>query len=292
MECVMASLLHVLGDLDRFDTIPTDRMWDKSIDHGFWCRGDFAYFKANTDRIRAALNALPINLNVGIYTSTCIPGGRSQLGKFKEELGNKLVDPQAITVVLSHNVTGGTPLPMTPWIIVHRLAHAWQFASEFKHFETLVALKEGELLINYLRQFVPAPKRKSTSMPQDWRKGIAYLRVEQVVGALMTTQAARQGEIFSEVDADADLFAQYLFNGGVRLLDFEYWDERIAAFQKMIVSNQCRINFTHETHRALQLMRDVVNPQEMNQVMRATERAMNTKIAHALQKMKGHVLTF
>lgn len=97
--------------------------------------------------------------------------------------------PDGITVVFLSNASESFPMPMSPWIIAHRVGHA--------------------LTDN------PGPGSLTQRIP-DQNDPIRVGGATTTFGAMMTTKSARQGTLVAG-EAAAELIAQYIITGDVPL---------------------------------------------------------------------------
>jgi len=184
--------------------------------------GDPAY----EAQVRAKFARVPAIFNLYFFNATdcaaVIVGDRlthygvlDDTEKLNGELRERIAPaPDAITIVYSHNE--GTPfLPLTPWILAHRIGHALTVAapSPFHEAERALCLRLRALALSYGITKCFPPLSASQYRPLLFEDYDCYLPVFKVMG---TMRSARKDLIVKALDIPAELLAQYIMTGGVR----------------------------------------------------------------------------
>lgn len=199
---------------------------------------DVAFFKSanGLQKTSDGLNKANMNLKVYINTAALQRGGNvhytTGLDDYAPELSARIVadrtaDPSLFQVLFNHNM-GADRLPLTAWIAVHR-AHHIVVASD------IGSDSFWRLIDDALYDFMPANKRglvleKFDNSPLPSTSGDLARRFMGEL--LLTTNAGRNVNITNQLDVEAEMFAQYVLTGSVKLLPMNDWTERLDLIKK------------------------------------------------------------
>lgn len=125
--------------------------------------------------------------------------------------------PGVITFLCSTNATGGEQIPLTPWILAHRMGHAIQ---AFDPSTSRKVADAAAMLLVALADPSHNMKLKGTSgsFASDFVLDEGLLIDHEVLlSEVMTTRAARRNALQNDLDVFAELVAQFFVQGGVTL---------------------------------------------------------------------------
>jgi len=173
-------------------------------------------------------------------------------------------DPEAISVILTNN-DGGGRLPLTGWIIAHRLYHCFQSARESIYHTAnsehlgpnlvLIAAKISEQLSGIMFDL---ENYSADYVPRDLR------------AALMgSTKACRDNNLTSYYELIPECFAQYMLRGKVSLRDL--------PSKPFIVDGQ-------------RFIPNEANYKYCNKLVRGFERFLNDNFHDLIEAAKGRVV--
>jgi hypothetical protein len=268
---------RIFGDLHRLDDVESSCMWRLRRNY---CPGDLIYLQQdrNLARIRHSFDKLPCAMNLYIVTEWV---GRVWDYKLAHQhvdklLGRACQESDAITFVMTSNVTGPNTLPFTPWIIAHRLAHAWHF----REFSTE--------RLNYIPDLLKTVGETFSGVDH-------MLHLYHSMGTLMACKSARDMILFNELDIEAELLAQVIIQGSVRLLPHAEWAERFAAIRESM--SQPSVNREQSVRRlqAVHLLEKFAErhgAEQVDAILRRLEQNLTEKLNAFLLSLRGHVLAF
>ena len=120
-------------------------------------------------------------------------------------------DPNGISVIYTNNITSEEGyIPMTPWILAHRLAHAFSSESQMQIDKDVIMMVIG-LADAYEER--AGLSEKPGFFDTDVKKFIDY-----IWPYIATMKTARDKKpLSSELDVAAEFLAQYLINGKITL---------------------------------------------------------------------------
>ncbi len=153
-------------------------------------------------------------------------------------------DPNSISIVYTTNFTNPRNfVPMTGWILAHRIAHILQIAGKGSPIRDLFFEIEADLhnLIIDINQNVYGLDLKrhkiGTGMPA---MAIATDASKELLQAIATMRSARMKKLLNNADWGAELLAQYLIGGGIRFNSLP--DELNSSPDKYIVGKEANQN--------------------------------------------------
>jgi hypothetical protein len=169
---------------------------------------------ANRSRYERAYRRSPLRLSF-LITVTGYAGASTEWrgDKKRDEAAEEQrmpTDEDGITCVIRNNA-GVNRVPFTPWILLHRMAHAMQMrGADYGQYERRMFTIMAELLDatygdTFGDEFAGKSGLETKSAPHN------------VLQFFMTTRAARRLVLSNELDVFAELFAQYMFSGRVKL---------------------------------------------------------------------------
>jgi hypothetical protein len=134
----------------------------------------------------------------------------------------KRVAPNSITVMYTNNFTSERNyMPFTAWIMAHRIGHInLKNHGVYSNQRVFTAFREFAIALNMGSMFgcgYPVSHSCADDAP-----GLRYLAM-----FLLTTRAARNGNILLPADSFGEIVAQFIITGGVKLLRADQLLERI-----------------------------------------------------------------
>lgn len=120
-------------------------------------------------------------------------------------------DPKAISVILTNN-SGGARLPLTSWIIAHRLYHTFQSDSRSQYHQANSGSSSLTILTSKISTQLLAVLNDLTTMYRN--DGIAMVTMAEMIGA---SRACREGNLNSTYELIPECFAQFILTGRVKL---------------------------------------------------------------------------
>jgi hypothetical protein len=132
-----------------------------------------------------------------------------------EQLRDGRIDKDNITVFFTNN-KGDERMPMTPWVICHRLGHVFRRLYSWENeLQPWVNRMLSEMLVEYgLRR---PPEYSIHDEERNYRQRRAYqIALRHLCEAIGTFKSARDKNLRNEGEFHYELFAQYL-NGGVKI---------------------------------------------------------------------------
>lgn len=120
--------------------------------------------------------------------------------------------PRKVTIVLSQNASQDQ-LPLTPWILAHRIGHCFQAGTGLSHVERQVFDVLDEVIRVSAPTFVEA-----THFSFSGQSGMSLSDHHwDVIASYLDTRCARQHRIINPLDIFAECIASYLIRGTVKL---------------------------------------------------------------------------
>lgn len=163
------------------------------------------------------------------------------------------LSPRKVTVVLTQNVSRNQ-IPLTPWILAHRLGHCFQATASQSAYERRVF----SVLDDILKVSSPAFVEHTHYSVADASGMDLGSRYWDVLANYLDTRCARQHRIINSLDVFAECVASYLIRGTVKLrqpetvtvfrdsaYDFKYDDAATLEFDAQpfdIETMQQRLN--------------------------------------------------
>lgn len=258
------------------------------------------------DKTRRGLSDLEYNFNILLRVRRQREGAEDVLDKID-------CKPNAINVVYTNNVTTEQNwIPMTPWIMAHRIGHTLISApAVFKdpNYSTLDG-PEAQLFVDLEDLYVDAFKgpmdAEHKMLTYDSRKTIAaYVRQHKeftcmsgvgtyhvgfIATHLFTMKSARERMISNELDIFAEAFAQFLITGRFRM---NRWAESGLAEMKNTAeskSHPCsQTKWGEYLKLALKLR---ISPEEFDAKVAAIEAEANRRMKELAGRLVGTTVAF
>ncbi len=169
---------------------------------------------------------------------------------------NVLANPSAITIIFVGN-TGSEKVPMTPWIIAHRIAHAID-STRYGQEEYKKAIAKFE----YEFKLILKDHYRFDNFRDEKKKADALAMLFNAIG---TMRSARLGKITRYREFYHELFAQHLLNKKAvtpEELDYGYGEDqgvsiRFNSLPRMI--GKARGNNYYNQYHDDELMQDHIN---------------------------------
>lgn len=126
------------------------------------------------------------------------------------KLENKKIDvlKNGISIIYEHNSTSPVNyLPMTPWILIHRMAHGFQKNNSSKEFSKLNNYFFSN--IDKISKLIfPTKQLLNNYKPLQ----IGNIPFVEISSSIMTMKSARNNKIDNSLDIIGELFAQFIFS--------------------------------------------------------------------------------
>ena len=280
--------------------------------------GDFELFdsKKGMEKVRRNLDRLPHHFNI-----TVLVGKRGDMMKLVDEQPKR---PDAINVVLCNNVTTEKNwIPMTSWILLHRLSHCFITGHE-DIFDASYPRRDGPEFALFAGlddiwwdAFYGVDKGRPTHHPLTGRSYVPVRNTVQrrlrekpntkdftcmdesacatyvgfMASHLFTMRSAREKALSSELDIFAEAFAQFLYTGRFRMNRWEESGITELGHTKNFVKNpRCQMDWGHMGEQDLTKLASPV--EILNQRIAEVEAEVNAKMADLAQRMVGHTFSF
>lgn len=165
-----------------------------------------------------------------------------------EKVVGKKHDPNSITFVVTNNVTNqGNYVPLTGWILAHRLGHGAQIG---KH---PLWNKTEMYFYNYLGRLLGPTREQSLAFPRvrtrPYRSFVDPVGDKQLMSLWVdigTMRSARNKNTSSSLDIFPEIFAQYLLTGKV-------------TFKPLDAHNHGLVNDVKTTNEKIMKLEDTIN---------------------------------
>lgn len=160
--------------------------------------------------LRRFFDKCPVEIDVGFANSTKLtgrfgPDGLMTADEAEEQLGFQIfINPDAVNIVYTTN-RGDDAVPLTPWIVAHRLSHALAIA-DGKNFDD-----EWDKWVSTTEEIA-----RSLIVPLGERK--IYPPGKAAAALLGTTKMARDNKVSTVGEWFHDSFAQYILTGDIKIL--------------------------------------------------------------------------
>lgn len=177
---------------------------------------DFEIFFVNTQRSNA--DKVDDNENVDDFALKVKAGVHDDYGIIKGK-------PGVIRAAILGNLSPiDAKMPMTAWTLAHKIAHAFQ--DQIINYPHADVERRVQTILDLLSEVV-APGRGTRYTAHDSRYA------DKALTDIMTMKSARTGKLDNEFEAFAELLAQYLITGKIKL-DVEGADEPIMQVNAAI----------------------------------------------------------
>ena len=282
---------------------------------GNWHPGDLEFFNSEKamGKVRRNLDATDHNFNLTVIYGNIHDG---RLLAFEQP-----VYDDCINMVYCNNVsTKDNWIPMTSWILLHRLSHAMVvgecdgvFDDSFTRldgpeFALFAGLDDLWVDAYYGAESTQIPVRIvqnhcSIRSTQPMRSktfdrgfscmdgGIDTYRIGLMATFFMTMKSARDRALSNELDIFAEAFAQFLHTGRFRM---NRWKE--SGIEEMLHTDAMRKSPRSQTEWGLGLKQDltarVTAVELLDQRIEEIEQEVNTKMATLAQRMVGKQFSF
>lgn len=140
----------------------------------------------------------------------------------KESLGVDIKPVEGVITVIFTNNAGGESVPMTAWIMAHRIGHVLKtnFYKLFDLFDReidgILKTVYGEEPPNrYLYYGYGSDQYRERELRKQYSRNI--LLKNRLLSAVGTMRSAREGRILNYFEFVYELFAQYVFSGNIKL---------------------------------------------------------------------------
>lgn len=284
-----------------------------------WHPGDFDFWasKKAMNKVQRNLDALPYDFNLTVLVGN--------FGDVRQLVPEQPVYDDKINVVYCNNVsTKENWIPMTSWILLHRIAHCMATQSpvfnddytvvngpEFNLFAGLDELWALAYSPNHYQRrtesFITAggysgsrkipgvlTMRESKSNDKSWN----CLGATQDAPAagflatyLFTMRSARERALSNELDIFAEAFAQFLHTGRFRL---KRWQD--SGIEELVHTHQVPKGPRSQTDWACYLRQDLTHRltsvEALDEKITEIETDINTRMAELAKRMVGHQFSF
>lgn len=245
---------------------------------------DQAFFASARGLQKTSDGLAKIPLNMRVYINTT--NEQNPVSSFKRE---KRFDPDAVQMaqqilkdreenptlfqaLLTTNV-GINRLPFTTWITMHRMFHMFDTMKFIR--EASIWSRIDDALYDHVAQKHRGAVLDDESSPILASPTTAWAR-RYVGERLLTTKAGRECNITNALDVTAEMFAQYMITGSVKLLRTADWDNRIA---------KQTANKHHYGHLD-------INPVGFDEVLENLEQELNKIFAKCVEGLPGQAMRF
>lgn len=241
-------------------------------------------------KVREGVKRLPYKINFIIDDS----GETNTQNKSKVES-----TPGVITIVYSNNITNPRGwMPMNLWTMCHRIGHIWQTnALQMKKDGCDIGYRNLSRLWN-----LTFPEMKIAAQDSAALSSVCYLPGDKQVGELnlafrlfcctvMTQKSARQFNIVNELDIVAELIAQYLVTGRIRLR--APTREAIRTMAQTYVVSPTRMDYGRRILVKPEEFESIADfPANMEEVVSQVEQDIEREIKETLDCMIGGTFSF
>lgn len=190
-----------------------------------------------------------------------------------------LTDPNALNVIYTNNITTRENyIPMTAWILAHRMGHM--------------------TMIDHTWTTKPvwlAAKRHLTSLFGDNLQGHGALQSDssfnwgiecplfKLMPYIMTMRSARMGKLTLLPDFFAEMLAQHVITGKFTFLRAEKWEERYAVMKASGAINKMGDNhsFRRSDHQSEALLTGTAEERFVTALLRIPHNKINAQLAKA-----------
>lgn len=275
---------------------------------GPWRNWDIEFLQNQKamDKTRRGLSNLKYNFNILVRVRRQRESAEDVLDKIDRK-------PDAINVVYTNNVTTDQNwIPMTPWIMAHRIGHALISAATVFDDPSYTTLDgpEAQLFVDledlYVDAFKGLPILDFRMAAYDRRKSIAaYIRQHKEftsmsgVGTyhvgfmathLFTMKSARERMISNELDVFAEAFAQFLITGQFRM---NRWAESgLAEMTNTVESKSHPCSQTQWGECLRHKLKLEISPEEFDAKVEATEVETNRRMKELARRLVGTTVAF
>ena len=192
-----------------------------------WRTGDLEFLNSEKamSKVRDRLGRLPYNFNIAVVVDV--------MKTAREQVKDQEILPNYINVVLCNNVTTPTNwIPLTSWMMIHRLGHCISsgggpddptFDPIFRsvngpEFETYAGFDEIYGMLYGQSETCGIRGSFNHADTFYWGSGSRAQHIVVFLGSyLMTMKSAREKVINNELDVFAEMLAQFMIKGKVKL---------------------------------------------------------------------------
>jgi hypothetical protein len=209
----------------------------------------------------------------------------------KKRFGEDYIQSDRITVVYQHNTTTKeNHVPMTSWILAHRMAHLTMLPNNVTSSGMWTALYE-KLLPLFGENLIP-DLREVSSRELDWgMEAPAFY----VMSYLLTMRSARMGRITLSPDYFAEMLAQHIINGKTKFLRAKHWQERID-FLRNINFESVKKNGSHisilRTAPIVESALSRMSHSEIDMLLEQAEQVVNLELEKFMASCMGKTMVF
>lgn len=238
--------------------------------------------KKGVRKIRNAFDKTPFVFNFYIFMETLDGRSKNSLDRnpkrfLERKLNQKIDTENKITIIYLNNATADY-VPMTAWILAHRLSHIFHAKSTKEQFPDDIGEKEVikklAKIVNIIHPDAFEPEKIThSSLLDDYR----FENIANTLGnTFFTMKSARDLRLKMLHDVYGELMAQYLFTGKVSFLrtsDWRHGEKTLIQTE----ADQQRL----ETHA-----------DEINALLASAEKEIEENIERTLQFMVGKIYSF
>lgn len=226
----------------------------------------------------------------------------------KKLIGRKIEEikrnPNAITIIYRHNVTGqANYVPLTSWILGHRIVHTLQSASFHKPYDDSVKLyndterllyeliyRLAEVVYDY--PISDIPKSDPISMSLTLRQGHSPF-VVPLIHSLFTMRSARRKRLPIHVDHLGELMAQYLIKGKINFNKLpEHFPKYLTSYHVRPRRERNKKQWKGSLKRGMNYHYKEEKFQEANKLIDLYEERINQDIRRLFESMQGKIFVF
>ena len=296
---------------------------DMNATPGCWWPSDAELLlsQSGVKKIHEAYRKTPFDFNFNVVIdSKCGPFGAVDYIK-KQRSFDDLIDPTAINVAYSNNVTNASLyIPMNAWILAHRLGHTFQVDRQIENdfWEKLVPsmtelagkIHSGDFGRDSNRTYGIGEKDTSRTFGGPGSKfNIAdYEPGRCILQLLMTMRSCRTLGTLGQLEYFCELMAQFIITGKITLRRYVDWD----AQREMIGNTHPRAKLYYNETRdvrefipyqercSLEHVRKILcldidsqhKPEAIDALVGQIEQIMNDEMHSVLQGMVGKLSAF
>jgi len=222
------------------------------------------------------------NINIAVVLQRLNANNPELKRKVERAVGSDFGRPDALTIVYNNNVTTKTNyVPMTAWILAHRIGHMTMMNNGVTSANMWRAVNEG--LKPIFGEDLDSKVDKRGDKDYDWGPEIPLLHL---MPFLLTMRSARIGKLTVAPDYFAEMLAQHIITGKTTLLRAEHWQERIDVLREAKQVAQPAI-----VQRVLVPL-NTRSKQEINSYLARAEHLINKALEEFMHDCMGKVMVF
>lgn len=246
------------------EILPPDGVDKLQVIHGPWHKSDHSLLsnQRHMAKLHSAFSKMSYDFDVALYPSMGIGGDRSgAVTKFQ-----KRIFEDRIGVFVANNLGSKYYLPLTPWVLAHRIGHCIDATSgNLNAFKDNIATSLNAII------HLMEPNLSLTTYAIGHRFGGFYKDTIDInnrsITNILSMKSARNSMLVNEGEIFSEMVAQFLITGRVTFLQTKDWRNTLP---KVFVDKR----------------------EEIDNAIRISEIAINTTMKNMFDSLQGQVIAF